>query len=52
MTQTMKLLKVNCAYIARIDIIDGDECEGVFLKWEFSRQQTTPTFLINENDNA
>ncbi|XP_041377445.1 uncharacterized protein LOC121389863 [Gigantopelta aegis] len=39
-------------YIARIDVIDGNVCEGVFLKREFSRQQTTPTFCINNNDNA
>ena len=37
-------------YIARIDVIDGDECEGVFLQREFSRVQTKPTFIINESD--
>ena len=37
-------------YIARIDVIDGDECEGVFLQREFSRVQMKPTFIINESD--
>ncbi|KAK6168029.1 hypothetical protein SNE40_004071 [Patella caerulea] len=39
-------------YIARVDIIDGDECEGVFLQREFNRNQTMPTFMINNKDEG
>ena len=31
-------------YIARVDVIDGDECEGV--------HQTISTFMINDKDEA
>ena len=39
-------------YIARVHVIDGDECEGVFLRREFSRHQTISTFMINDKDEA
>ena len=42
----------NVHYIARVDVIDGDECEGVFLRREFSRHQTISTFMINDKDEA
>ena len=39
-------------YIAQVDVIDGDKCEGVFLRREFSRHQTISTFMFNDKDEA
>ena len=39
-------------YIARIDEMDENEFEGVFLKRESSLGQNTFVFVINENDEA
>ena len=40
-------------YIARIDIIDGDELEGVFLKRISSRVDIgPPRFVLNDGDEA
>ena len=51
MSQITKSLKVILQsksrivhYIARVDVIDGDECEGV--------HQTISTFMINDKDEA
>lgn len=38
--------------IARVDLVDSDEYEGVFLQREASRLNTVPTFIIKENDRA
>jgi hypothetical protein len=39
-------------HIARVDVVDGEECEGVFLQRQGSLQQVTPTFVLNEKDDA
>jgi len=39
-------------YIARIDTIENNECEGVFLKRENSLVHGTSVFVINKNDEA
>ena len=39
-------------YTARIDAMDENEFEGVFLKRESSFGQNTFVFVVNENDEA
>ena len=40
-------------YIGRIDVVDGNEFEGVFLRRVLGRNQmVAPTFVVNDEDTA